>query len=300
MVKVGAEGLLGPSWQEPTSEEVGAEAVTARGGRDVSAALLTGLILAALAVGSLALGRPVFAGVASVIVLLAQGELYAAMHRRHYQPATALGLVFGALVLAGAYWRGEGAMMAMVALCLVFTAVWEMSTPSRHRRDVLVNIALTTLGVVWIPFLAGFTLLMLDAEPMGRVLVLAVLGLTFAYDTAAFAFGSLWGDHPLAPHVSPRKSWEGAVAGTLVVVLASMGLVPQIEGIGVGGAAGLAIIVAIFAPLGDLTESLVKRDLGLKDMGSILPGHGGVIDRIDSVLFVAPAALVFLRMLFIG
>jgi phosphatidate cytidylyltransferase len=99
--------------------------------------------------------------------------------------------------------------------------------------------------------------------------------------------------------VSPKKSWEGAIGATLVVVAVAVGVVANSVDLlePVSRAAGLAVVVAIFAPLGDLAESLIKRDLGIKDMGSILPGHGGVLDRIDSVLFVAPAAFMFLRLI---
>ena len=300
-VKVGAaEGLHGPSWQEPTSEEVGAEAPTPGAGRDLPTAVLTGVILAVLGLGSLAIGRPAFAVVAGLLVLAAQGEVYAAIERRHRQPATALGLVAGALILAGGYFHGEPGAVAMFALSVVFTFIWYMSTAPQHRVNVMTGIALTLLGIVWIPFLGSSIMVLLAIEPPGRALALSVLGMVFVYDTVAFAVGSLWGDHPLAPTVSPRKSREGAIAATLAIVIVAFAGVARIEGVGFAGAAWLTLVVAVFAPLGDLAESLIKRDLGVKDMGSVLPGHGGVLDRIDSVLFVAPAALVVLRMVLLG
>jgi phosphatidate cytidylyltransferase len=297
-VRVGHEGLGGPSWQEPTALEVGVEPERRGTGRDVPMAFLTGLILAGLALGAIAIGPGPFAVLAGVVVLFAQGEFYLALQKRHFQPATALGLVSGALVLGAAYYRGEGAMLAMVALATFASFLWYMTVPAQHRRNVAANIGLTVLGVVYIPMLAGYALTVLSL-PDGRALALAIIGLTIAYDISAFGVGYFWGSRPLAPHVSPKKSWEGAIGATLVVVAVAVGAVaPSVTLLDtVGRSVGMAVVVAIFAPLGDLAESLLKRDLGIKDMGSILPGHGGVLDRIDSVLFVAPAAFMFLRLI---
>ncbi len=297
-VRVGQEGLGGPSWQEPTTVEIGADHERRRGERDVPAAFLTGIVLAALAVGSIAIGAGAFAIVASVIVLWAQGELYLAMQKRHHQPATALGLVAGALVLGAAYYRGEAAMLSMLVLSVFATFLWFMAVPQAHRKDTVRNAALTIFGVAYVPLLAGYALAMLKL-PDGRWITLSVIGLAFAYDTAAFIVGSWWGSRSLAPTISPKKSWEGAIGATLVVIAVSVGVVTSVAALDtVGRSVGLAVVVAFFAPLGDLAESVLKRDMGLKDMGSILPGHGGVLDRIDSALFVAPAAFLFLRLIF--
>jgi phosphatidate cytidylyltransferase len=298
-VVVGPEGLGGPSWQEPTAVEIGPEREKGPVGRDVPAAFLTGLVLAGVAIGSIAVGSGPFAVVATVIVLWAQGELYLAMQKRHLQPATALGLVSGALVLGAAYYRGEAAMLSLFALSVFATFLWYMAQPAAHRRSTLVNVGATVLGIGYVPLLAGFALAMLKTMPDGRGVVLSVIGLAVVYDTAAFVVGYFWGARSLSPTISPKKSWEGAIGATLVVVAVAVGVVaPSVAVLDtVGKSVGLAVVVALFAPLGDLAESLIKRDLGLKDMGSILPGHGGVMDRVDSLLFVAPAAYMFLRLI---
>jgi phosphatidate cytidylyltransferase len=297
-VRVGAEGFGGPSWQEPTAIEVGAEPERKGPGRDVPTAFITGIVLVGLAVGAILIGPGAFAIFAGIVVLFAQGEFYLALQKRHYQPATALGLVSGALVLGAGYYRGENAMLAIVALSLFATFLWYMTVPVQHRRNLVSNIAITVLGVVYIPLLAAYALAVLKL-PDGEGLTLSIIGLTFVYDTAAFGVGYFWGSRPLAPNVSPKKSWEGAIGATLVVIAVSVGVVGSSVTLldTIGRSVGLAVVVAVFAPLGDLAESLLKRDLEIKDMGGILPGHGGVMDRIDSVLFVAPAAFIYLRLI---
>ena len=304
-VVVGAEGTTGPSWQDVAAVEVGAE-VDRRGGagdRDVPAAFLTGLILAIVAVGSLLIGETAFAVVAVLAILVAQGELFGVMVHHHHQPATAVGLVGGALMMIGAAVQGEAAIPAMFALGVIATFVWFMAVPAAVRNQVLENLGLTVLNMAWIPLLGAYLVAMLDL-PDGSALVIAAIGLTFVFDTAAFLIGSVWGgsffQRALAPNVSPKKSIEGLIGATLVTVVLSVALVPSFITVLNDdrlGALLLAIVISIAATLGDLAESLVKRDLGVKDMGSVLPGHGGVLDRIDSLLFVAPAAYLLLRVI---
>jgi phosphatidate cytidylyltransferase len=298
-VRVGQEGLGGPSWQEPTALEIGAESERRGPGRNVPMAALTGLVLAALGIGAIAIGPGPFAVLAAAVVLFAQGELYFALQKKHFQPATALGLVSGALVLGAAYYRGEAAMLSMVAMGTFATFLWYMTVPAQHRRNVTANIALTVLGIAYIPLLAGYALVILQIPDDGRALTLAFIGLTIVYDVSAFGVGYFWGSRPFAPNISPKKSWEGAIGATVVVVAVAAGVVASSVDVldTFARSAGLAVVVAVFAPLGDLAESLIKRDLGIKDMGSVLPGHGGVLDRIDSLLFVAPATVVYLRLL---
>ncbi len=302
-----SEGLGGPSWQDPGSIEVGAD-IDRRGPdlgeRDVPAAFLTGVVLAGVALGALLIGEAVFAVIATAVVLMAQGELFGVMVSHHRQPATAIGLLAGLLMMAGAYFDGESAVLAMFALGVMATFLWFMAGPAAHRKDTLVGIGLTILNLAWIPLLASYLLIMLDLEH-GTQLVIAVIGLTFVFDTAAFLGGSVMGgqyfQRPLASSVSPKKSIEGLVIATLATMVVSVAFVTSFvqpfEGMKIESLL-LALVVATAATLGDLAESLVKRDLAIKDMGTVLPGHGGVLDRIDSLLFVAPAAFLLLRVIF--
>jgi phosphatidate cytidylyltransferase len=304
-VIVGGEGISGPSWQDVAAVEVGGEERRGPnvGERDVPAAFLTGLVLAGIALAALWMGGAAFAIVAGIAVLVAQGELFGVMVKHHAQPATAVGLVAGALMMAAAYFHGEAATPAMFALGVIATFCWYLTVPAPHRKDVVRNIGLTVLNMAWIPLLAGYMIATLKL-PDGRGLVVAIFGLTFVFDTAAFLVGSVWGgsafQRALAPSVSPKKSIEGLIGATIVTLVVAVALVPAFIDAFADekmNALLLGLVISVAATLGDLAESLVKRDLGVKDMGSVLPGHGGVLDRIDSLLFVAPAAYLLLRVI---
>jgi phosphatidate cytidylyltransferase len=209
-------------------------------------------------------------------------------------------------MIAGAYYHGEAGALAMFALGVVATFLWFIAAPTAHRRGTVVHIGVTLMNIAYIPLLASYLIVTLAIGGTdGKALVVAVIGLTFIFDTGAFLVGSVWGgsffQRPLAPSVSPKKSLEGLIGATLITVIVAMALVPSFVGPFENKrveALVLAIVVAAAATFGDLAESLIKRDLGIKDMGSILPGHGGVLDRIDSLLFVAPAAFLLFRIIF--
>jgi phosphatidate cytidylyltransferase len=299
-----AEGMpsaTAPSWQEPGMAVADTEEVPPPPplpGRNLVAAFTTGIILAALALALLAWGKGPFAFLAGAVILLGQGELYAVMRMRGRAPATALGLVAGLFTVAGGYVAGEPGVLLGLVLAMVTSVLWYMAAPPAARTGTTVDVGATILGVLYVPFLASFALVMLRVSgTQGRNLLLAVVGLTVLYDILAYAVGSLWGSRALAPSISPSKSWEGAIGATLGLLLVAIALVPSIPPFTPTRAVGLALIIAIFAPIGDLVESAFKRDLGVKDMSSILPGHGGILDRIDSILFTAPAAWYFFRLL---
>jgi phosphatidate cytidylyltransferase len=291
-----------PTWQEgaETTDEPADEAPAASTpGRNLVAASLSGIVLAVAVIALLVIDKGPFAVFAAIVILLGQAEFYAVMRTRRLQPATLLGLVCGALMLAGAYLHGPAAVLFGLVLAAALTVLWYMAAPAGARRSIAVNVGATLLGAVYVPFLASFALLLL-AFPgdLGRNIFLVVLGLTVLYDVIAYAVGTLWGNRPLAPTISPNKSWEGVIGATLGVLVVALSIVPAFEPFTGARAVGLALVIAVVAPLGDLVESALKRDLGVKDMGTILPGHGGILDRVDAILFTAPAAYYFLQLSF--
>lgn len=301
-VKVGTDEPVmghGPAWEDPTSQAVINETGGAmpRMGRNMSAALVSGVFLGALALILLAIGPAPFAYLAGAVLLAAQAELYAVARTRGYQPATALGLVIGGLIVYAGYNKGEAAMSAMLVLGLILTYLWYMAAPQKARRGTIGNAAITVLGIVYIPFMAAFIFRILPF-PGGRAIVISIIALNVIYDVSAFGIGSLWGNRSLAATISPNKSWEGAIAASLISLFAAIAFGPQIDPFTVGSSLGMALVVIVMAPLGDLAESALKRDLGVKDMSTVMPGHGGLLDRVDSLLFVLPAAYFFLRIVF--
>jgi phosphatidate cytidylyltransferase len=293
-----------PTWEEggeQVVEEAGAEPEVAPppGGRNLTAAFASGILLAAAVIALLAVGKGPFTVLVGGIVLFGQAEFYAVMRARRLQPATLLGLVCGGLMIAGAYFRGVAAVSLGLFLTMALTVLWYMAASPKARQNTTVNAGVTILGAAYVPFLASFAILLLAIPgDLGRNVFLVVVGLTILYDVCAYAIGSLWGSRPLAPTISPQKSWEGVIGATFLILLVALAIVPSIEPFDASRAVGLALVIAVAAPVGDLVESALKRDLGVKDMGAILPGHGGILDRIDAILFAAPTAYYFLQLSF--
>jgi phosphatidate cytidylyltransferase len=265
----------------------------ARGaGRSVRVAIATGLLLAGLVFGTLFWKAGAFFVLAATAILIAQYEFYGALTKRGYRPATALGVAGGAVILAGAYWRGSQSLAFGVTLTLVASFVWFLM--EQNRENVTVNIAATLFGVVYVPMLGAHAIL-IRGLPDGIALELAFIGAAAFYDIGAYASGSLFGKNKIAPSVSPSKTWEGAAGATVFVFGMALLIGPHLGKLDLGSSALLALAASVLAPLGDLSESMLKRDLDTKDMGSLLPGHGGLLDRLDALLFVAPAAYWLFR-----
>ncbi|HUF32805.1 MAG TPA: phosphatidate cytidylyltransferase [Acidimicrobiales bacterium] len=266
------------------------------GERDVRLAVITGVGLAVAALILFSLGPgPAMVLVVGIVVVCA-AELFASLQRGGYQPATLLGLVASGALVASAYWRGEAAIPLVLGLTLVFTLLWYLVGVSRIEPTM--NVGVSLFGVAYTGLLGSFAALML-AFPNGRGLLAGTVVAVVANDVGALVAGQRLGERPIAPEISPNKTVEGAIGGAVaavlvsIVVLGFIGLHPW----DVGSALALGLVVAVMAPLGDLCESLVKRDLGIKDMGSILPGHGGLLDRFDALLFCLPAVYYLARLL---
>ena len=263
-----------------------------KAGRNLPAAIAVGLALAGVFLGTVFWRPAAFFVLATVVILLAQQEFYAALTSRGYRPATALGLAGGAVILVGAYWKGTPALSFGIVLTLVGSFLWYLVDPERDR--VATNIAVTMLGVAYIPVL-GAHVILIRSLPSGVGHTIAFIGAGALYDVGAYASGSFFGKHKIAPSVSPSKTWEGAAGATLFVFAMALLIGPHLGMLDLGSSALLALAASVLAPLGDLTESMLKRDLDIKDMGTLLPGHGGALDRIDALLFVAPAAYWMFR-----
>lgn len=265
-------------------------------GRNLKLAVATGRVLAAIAIGLLILGPGPFMVFVVVMLLLAQGELYAVARRAGYDPAAALGLVASAVLIIATYLKGEGAAALVVFLSLMFCLVWYMAEKNKTKTKIVASLSVTMLGILYPGLLGSFIALLLREFP--RPALLAGLGLAALYDVFAYAAGYRWGRRPLAATISPHKTVEGALIATVAIVLVATVVAPLLGPWSHAQAALLGLMVSVAAPLGDLFESLIKRDLGIKDSSSIFPGHGGALDRFDAILFTAP--VVYLSLLVFG
>jgi len=209
------------------------------------------------------------------------------MHKRGLRPATLVALVASTLIPLAAKNFGTAAYPVFFGLVVVVSLLWFLFeiTPGRP----LPGVASTILVFAYIGGLGGFAGLLLAAHD-GVRLLLGVALCVIAYDVFGFFVGSQFGHTPVAPRISPNKTIEGTAAGMIASIIVGAAIVGQIAPWTVGKGAVLGVLVAIGAFIGDLSESMLKRDLGLKDLGSLLPGHGGVLDRFDSLLFCLPIA----------
>ena len=258
----------------------------ARAGRNLPLAIVTALALAGVLIGSLLVSRPAFVAFLLGIVTLALLELLTVLRARATRPARPVVLAVGALLVVGAYLEGPAALSFGLLAAILGAFAWYLV--DRGRTEVTRNVAATIFAVVYVPFMAAHLSLVIGRADhyVGALLGYAVL--VVVYDTAAYATGSTLGRRPIAPQVSPNKSWEGAIGASVACLAAGALLLPLWEPWTLASGLVLAGATCVVAPLGDLSESMLKRDLAVKDMGSILPGHGGVLDRVDALLFMAP------------
>lgn len=257
---------------------------------DFGTRILTGVVLAGFFLGSLWVAPEALAGFIAIILLLGLGEFFATVRRRGWRPLALFGFLGAISMLATAWFHGPIAVAATLAMTTVVTFFVFAFSPL--RRDALTNGGLTVLGPAWVVGTAAFVYPILANEDY-RVLVIAIVVVTAAMDIGAYAVGRAWGVRSLAPVLSPNKSVEGLVGGIGLCMLAGAAVGNFLEPFDLLSGIGLGIVVVFTAPLGDLAESMFKRSLGVKDMGSILPGHGGILDRVDALLFVIPAAWAF-------
>jgi phosphatidate cytidylyltransferase len=263
---------------------------TSKAGRDLPAAIGVGVGLAALIVASIFVYRPSFAFIVGAAVLYGCYELAQALASAQIRVSLAPLVVGSVAIFAAAWIRGSSGLVLAVLVTAVGVLVWRIGDGAAgYSRDATASL----LVLVYLPTLAAFAVLLVHPHD-GAARVLAFVATVVCSDTGGYATGVLFGRHPLAPIVSKGKTWEGFA-----------GSVAACSGAGIafftltfhhawwqGLLFGLAVVVA--ATVGDLGESMIKRDLGLKDMGRLLPGHGGIMDRLDSMLPCAAVAYLLL------
>ncbi|WFE27338.1 phosphatidate cytidylyltransferase [Solwaraspora sp. WMMD791] len=264
-----------------------------RAGRNLPAAIGVGVGLGGMVLASLFVWRPAFLAVVVAAVSLGTWEMTRAVRGSGARPPLPPLLAGGVLMAVLAWQVGPDALALGLLLTILAMLVWRLGDgPPGFQRDA----ATATLIAVYVPFLGGFAGL-LASRPDGDLRILVTLAAVILSDTGGYAAGVFFGRHRMAPTISPKKSWEGfagsvaaAAAGSAVLLYLLLDVMPLW-----GALFGVAVSIA--AVLGDLGESMIKRDLGVKDMSNLLPGHGGLMDRLDSILLALPVSYLVLTLI---
>lgn len=290
----------GPPRRRIRDEEVPSPEVDSSSGLGLRVG--TGLAAAALVLVAFACGTVVTCVLTVIVVTFAAGECFGVLRKVGYHPATLLGLVGTIALMIGAYAKGPQALPLILVLVAAFTMMWYLL--QIERGSPVAGTAATLMTVVWIGLLGSYAGLLLAPSAFpdrhGIAFLAGAIIATAANDIGALVVGGWLGRHPLAPSISPNKTWEGWAGGAVITVIVSTVIIGAIHPWTAATGAVLGLVVAVVAPVGDLCESLLKRDLRLKDMGTLLPGHGGVLDRVDALLFVLPATYYLVRALHIA
>ncbi|MBA7576567.1 Phosphatidate cytidylyltransferase [subsurface metagenome] len=229
-------------------------------------------------------GGPWFTILIAVCGLLAAFEFYRMVALSKVRPLTYLGLIWVLLFIVSPHFNYDFLKPLLLTSGVVISLVWLLLRP--QKEEAFSSWVWTIAGIFYIGWLLSY-LVELNLEG-GRNWIFFALFTTFASDIAAFFVGRALGRHQLAPRISPSKTWEGAIGGIFGAIIVSLFFTmstPLGLPLGYGQAVLLGLLVSVFSQLGDLTESLLKRNMGVKDSGKLMPGHGGMLDRIDSVVF---------------
>ncbi|MGZ4566242.1 MAG: phosphatidate cytidylyltransferase [Blastococcus sp.] len=282
-----------PPVEPPPDESSPAEPSPGRAGRNLGQAIGVGLSLGAVILASLLIWRPAFMAVLVTAAVVGVIELTRALQAGGFRPPLVPVLVGSLAMDALAWTRGSTGLVVGFLVTALAVVLWRLGAgPAGYLRDAAAGV----LVALYVPLLAGFGVLLLRPDD-GVARVLAFIGVVVCSDVGGYAAGVLFGKHPMAPSISPKKSWEGMAGSVLFCILVATPIIAlALRGPWWGGVLYGAAIAAS-ATIGDLAESLIKRDLGIKDMGHLLPGHGGLMDRLDSLLPSAAVAFLLLSVL---
>lgn len=264
-----------------------------RAGRNLPAAIAVGAALGAAIIGSLYWQKWLFIVLVVAVILVAVDEVGKALKVGGASVAEVPVLAGSVAMLVGAYLGGPLALLTAMGLTILATVFWRMPGGAQgFVRDSSASVFL----IGYVPLLAGFAVLLVRPEN-GPERVITFFLVVVASDVGGYAAGVLFGKHPMAPTISPKKSWEGFAGSTIGCVIAgTLSVVLLLDGDWWVGVL-IGLIAVGTATLGDLGESMIKRDLGIKDMSNLLPGHGGIMDRLDSLLATAPVVWLILHLL---
>jgi phosphatidate cytidylyltransferase len=285
---VGFEDVTGSRGDSEEDFEASEQAATS----DLALRIASGLVVFGLFLGSLLLGGWWFAAFVILVMVVSAGEFYHTIRSEEIRPLALFGLLGVVSMGVGAQMTGASAIAGWAGAFVVIIILYLTLSP---RREPLADAVVTVVGMVWVGLLSFAILIAHGPQPVAYILF--VVFLVVANDTAAYFVGRSLGRRKLSPQLSPKKTVEGLVGGLIaaLIVATVLATFPAWETIGIAKALVAGALVGVVVPLGDAVESMVKRSLGVKDMGSVLPGHGGMLDRIDGFLFAAPAIYYLFR-----
>lgn len=285
---VGFEDVTGATSDSEEDYEAREQAASS----DLAMRVGSAVVIFGMFLGSLFLGGWWFTSFVILVMVVATGEFYATVRHAGYRPLALFGLLGVVLMGVGAHVTGVVAIGAWAALIAAGSVLFFSLSPRRHPLE---DAGVTVSAMAWVGLLSFAILIAAGPRPLEYILFTVLV--VASNDTGAYFIGRAFGRRKLAPVLSPQKTIEGFFGGFLAgLVMASILVTfPGWEDIGLAKGLVAAALVGVIAPIGDAAESMVKRALGVKDMGSVLPGHGGILDRIDSFLFAIPAIYFLFR-----
>lgn len=264
-----------------------------RAGRNVPVSILVAVGLLLVILIPLFFFKPLFLVILVAAAGLGIWEMTRALRTSGARPPLIPLLGGGVAMMCLAWFSGVDALSIGLLITVLATMVWRMGDgPAGYQRDM----GAAALVMVYVPFLLGFAAPLTTPED-GQWRILATLAAVVLSDTGGFVAGVLFGKHPMAPTISPKKSWEGFAGSIVATGVGSAAILWALLDVAPWKGVLFGMVVSVAAVLGDLAESLLKRDLGIKDMSNILPGHGGIMDRLDSIVFAVPTAYLLLSVL---
>lgn len=267
-----------------------------KGGRNLPVAIATGVLLAATMIFSIFFHPLAFTSLIAVFVVIAVIESGAVLREQDMPVAVPAVLVGGLVTIFGTYRSFHAGQVVGILVIFVGTVVWLLADPERDR--VVQTVTVSLFFGLWTAFLASFGVLLVVTPDIGPAAVLLVTGGAIFGDIGGFAFGSMFGRTKVAPSVSPNKTVEGLIGGIITAAVVGGIAIPLIDDeFTIQVAAAVAALCAFAGFLGDLVESMVKRDLGVKDLGALIPGHGGMLDRVDGLLMALPVGFYTVMLL---
>ncbi|WP_306212004.1 phosphatidate cytidylyltransferase [Actinoplanes sp. RD1] len=264
-----------------------------KAGRNLPAAIGVGVGLVLVVFASLFLWKPAFLGVIALASGVGVWEMVRALRVAGPRPPL-VPLLGGAVLMTGLAWYGGADALQLGLLATLLAAlVWRFS---EHKDGFRRDLGAAALIAVYVPFLLGFGVLLVLPDDGPQRVLCTLLAIVLS-DTGGYAAGVFLGKHPMAPTISPKKSWEGFGGSVVGAGLGGALLLHFLLDVPFQWGALFGAVIAVVAVLGDLAESMLKRDIKIKDMSNLLPGHGGLMDRLDSILFAVPAAYLLLSLI---